>query len=197
MNLRMVIPVEIAVVATLGAIYYGYHAVQDAQQEPARPAASSSVTPSTDPPAPPKVKTTRLVSKKGGFAVGVPESVTAKKVGPAVTMTTADKTLNVAIGAVVPAKLSATNAALLRDVKKTYTNVRVTRSQPLEVDEHKARATYGRARNADKVQISFVSVVVKSKTRNYVISAFTAVDSDPLFIVPRVNAIIDTFEVIK
>jgi hypothetical protein len=42
-----------------------------------------------------------------------------------------------------------------------------------------------------------VSVVVKSKTRNYVISTFTVLDSDPMFIVPRVNAIIDTFEVIK
>jgi hypothetical protein len=193
----MVIPVEIAVVATLGAVYYGYHAVQDAREEPAKPAASSSVAPSTEPPAPPKVKTTRLVSKKGGFAVGVPEKVTAKKVGPAVTMTTADKTLNVAIGAVVPAKLSATSEALLRDVKKTYTKVRVTRSQSEEVDGHKALATYGRATNPEKVPISFVSVVVKSKTRNYVISTFTVLDSDPMFIVPRVNAIIDTFEVIK
>jgi hypothetical protein len=193
----MVIPAEIAVVAMLGAIYYGYHAVADAQEEPAKPAASSSATPSAEPTAPPKVKTTRLVSKKGGFAVGVPESVTAKKIGPAVSMTTADKTLNVAIGAVAPATLSATSAALMRDVKNTYTKVRVTRTQTDEVDGHKARATYARARNAEKLQITFVHVVVKSKTRNYVISAFTAADSDPLFVVPRVNAIIDTFEVIK
>ena len=197
MNLRMVIPVEIAVVATLGAIYYGYHAVQDGQAEPAKPAASSSVTPSADPPAPPKVKTTRLVSKKGGFAVGVPEKVMAKKIGPAVTMTTADKTLNVAIGAVAPATLTATSDALMRDVKKTYTNVRVTKTQADEIDGNKAKATYARARNPQKLQVTFVHVVVKSKTRNYVISAFTAADSDPLFVVPRVNAIIDTFEVIK
>lgn len=193
----MVIPVEIAVVATLGAIYYGYHAVQDGQAEPAKPAASSSVTPSADPPAPPKVKTTRLVSKKGGFAVGVPEKVMAKKIGPAVTMTTADKTLNVAIGAVAPATLTATSDALMRDVKKTYTNVRVTKTQADEIDGNKAKATYARARNPQKLQVTFVHVVVKSKTRNYVISAFTAADSDPLFVVPRVNAIIDTFEVIK
>ena len=51
--------------------------------------------------------------------------------------------------------------------------------------------------NAKKVQISFVNVVVKAKPRNYAINAFTAADSDPLFVVPRVNAIIDTFEVIK
>jgi hypothetical protein len=191
----MVIPVEIAVVAMLGTIYYGYHAVQDAQ-EPAKRAASSGA-PSAEPTAPPKVKTTRLVSKNGGFAVGVPERVTAKKIGPAVTMTTADKTLDVAIGAVAPAPLAATSDALLRELRRTYTKVRVTRSQALEVDGHKAKATYGRARNDKKVELSFVNVVVKTKSRNFVISAFTAADSDPLFVVPRVNAVIDSFEVIK
>jgi hypothetical protein len=47
------------------------------------------------------------------------------------------------------------------------------------------------------VRITFVNVVVKAETRNYVINAFTAADSDPLFVVPRVNAVIDTFEVVK
>ena len=78
MNLRMVIPVEIAVIAVLGAIYYGYHAVKD-PPEPAKP--TSSQTPSAEPSALPKVDTTRLVSKQGGFAVGVPENVKSEKVG--------------------------------------------------------------------------------------------------------------------
>lgn len=184
----MVLPIELAVIGLLGAIYYGYHAIQD-PQEPAKP--TSSRTPS----AVPKVDTTRLVSKKGKFAVGIPENVTAKKIGPAVTMTTADKSLNVAIGAVAPGKISATSAALMRDVKRTYTNVRVTRSQMQDVDGHKSKATYGRAQNAKKVQISFVTVVVRAESRNYVISVFTSAGSDPLFVVPRVNAILDTFEV--
>jgi hypothetical protein len=42
-----------------------------------------------------------------------------------------------------------------------------------------------------------VNVVVRAETRNYVISAFTAADSDPMFVVPRLNAILDTFEVIE
>jgi hypothetical protein len=192
----MIVPVEIAVIALLGAGYYGYHAVQDPQSD-GKSKTASTQTSSAKPSEPPKVKTTRLVSKTGKFAVGVPEDVTAKKIGPAVTMTTADKILNVAIGAVLPGKLSVTSAALMRDVKRTYSDVRVTRTQTQEVDGQKARATYGRALNADKVQVSFVTVVVKTETRNYVISAFTVADSDPMFVVPRVNAVIDSFEVIK
>ena len=196
MNLRMVIPVELAVIGLLGAGYYGYHAVQGPEPE-AKPTGSQTATASPSPSPLPKVKTTRVVSKQGKYAVGVPEDVTARKVPPSVTMTTADKALHVAIGPVAPAKLSAINKALMRDLKKTYTDVQVTRSETQDVDGHKATQTYGRALNDKELPISFANVVVKSKTRNYVISAFTAASSDPTFVVPRVDAVINTFEVLE
>ena len=48
-----------------------------------------------------------------------------------------------------------------------------------------------------RCEIRFVNFVVKSTPRNYAINAFTVSDSDPLFVVPRVNAIANTFEVIE
>ena len=197
MNLRMVIPVEIAVIAALGATYYGYHAVQDSQvsQESAKPA--SSRTPSAKPSPVPTVDTTRLVSKKGGFAVGVPKKVKGKKVGPGITMTTADKVLVVVVAPVESGTISASSAAFLRGMRKNYSNVRVVRSEEHLLDGHQAKATYGRARNANKVRITFVNVVVKAGSRNYAINAFAAADSDPTFTVPRVNAVIHSFEVIE
>jgi hypothetical protein len=170
--------------------------VQGAESDP-KPTGSRTATAKPSPSALPPVKTTRLVSKKGKYAVGVPEDVTAKKVPPAVTMTTADKSLYVAIGPVPPAKISAINKALIRDLKKTYTEVRVSRTQQHMVDGHKATQTFGRALNAKKVAISWVNVVVKAKTRNYVISAFTGAGADPTFVLPRVNAVINTFEVLE
>jgi hypothetical protein len=192
----MVIPVELAVIGLLGAAYYGYHAVQDPEPE-TRSTGSQAASASPSPSALPTVKTTRVVSQKGKYAVGVPDDVKASKDPPAVTMTTADKTLYVAIAPVAPAKLSAINKALMRDLKKTYTDVRVTRSETEDVDGHKATQTYGRALNDKKVPISFANVVVKSKTRNYVISTFTGAGSDPTFVVPRVDAIITSFEVLE
>jgi hypothetical protein len=191
----MVIPIQIAVIGLLGAIYYGYHVVKGPDPE-AKPAPASRTASATPSPVP-EVRTTRLVSKQGKYAVGVPEDLKAKKDPPAVTMTTPDSALYVAIGPVPPAKISAINKALMGDLKKTYTDVRVTRSQSQDVDGHKATQTYGRALNAKKVPISFVNVVVKSKTRNYVISAFTGAGSDPIFVLPRVNAVINTFEVLE
>jgi hypothetical protein len=193
----MVIPVEIAVVAALGAIYYGYHAVQDppVPQESAKH--ESSRTPSAKPSPVPTVDTTRLVSKKGGFAVGVPKNVKAKKIGIGVTMATADQVLSVVVAPVESGTIAASSKAFLRGVKKEYTKVRVVRSEDHVIDGRQAKATYGRARNANKVRITFVNVVIKAGSRNFAINAFTAADSDPSFIVPRVNSIIHSFEVIK
>ena len=190
----MVIPVEIAVVAMLGAMYYGYHAVQD-PQEPAKSKSASSQKPSAMPSVP-KVNTTRLVNKKGGFAVGVPDDVTAKKVNFAVQMTTADKVMSVLAGPAEAGPLAANSKAFTRAMKQSYTDVRVVRTESKEIDGRKAKATYGRAVNDEKKQVSFVSVAIKAKPQNFAIYAFTAVDSDPMFVVPRVNAIINSFEVI-
>lgn len=193
----MIVPVEIAVIALLGAGYYGYHAVQDPQgpQESAKPAPSR--TPSAKPNPVPTVDTTRLVSKKGRFAVGVPKKVKGQKVGPGVTMTTADQVLTAVVAPVESGTISASSAAFLRGMKKEYTKVRVVRSEEHMIDGHQAKATYGRARNANKVQITFVNVVVKAERRNYAINVFSAAASDPTFVVPRVNAIIHSFEVLE
>ncbi len=194
MNLRMVIPVEIAVIAVLGAIYYGYHAVKD-PTEPAK--ATSSQTPSAEPSALPKVDTTRLVSKQGGFAVGVPENVKSKKVGPAVTMTSGDKVLTVVISPIESGTIAASKAAFMRGMRQTYSDVRKTGTENPTVDGRKAEATYGLAVNPKKTQIRFVNVVVKDTPRNFAITVFTSADADPLFVLPRVNAVVDTFEVLE
>ena len=195
MKLRMVIPVQIAVIGLLGAAYYGYHAVKGPEPEPTSGPTSRTATATPSPT--PEVATKRLVSKKGGFAVGVPEDVKAKKVGPAVTMATADKVLSAVVAPVESGPISVSTKAFMRGMKEVYTNVKVTDTETLKIDGHKAMATYGQARNAKKVQIRFVNFVIKSTPRNFAINAFTARDSDPLFVLPRVNAIANTFEVIK
>jgi hypothetical protein len=195
----MVIPVEIGVIGLLGAIYYGYHAVKGpepaANPDPTSRTASATATPTPSPT--PEVATKRLVSKKGGFAVGVPEDVKAKKIGPAVTMSTADKVLSAVVAPVESGTISVSSKAFMRGMKEVYTKVKVTRTEVQVIDGNKAVATYGQARTAKKVQIRFVNIVIKSKPRNFAINAFTSRDSDPLFVLPRVNAIANTFEVIE
>jgi hypothetical protein len=190
----MVLPIEIAVICLVGAIYYGYHAFQG--PEP-KTTPDTSRTASATPTAAPTVSTTRLVNKKARFAIGVPDKVIAKKVGFTVQMMTADKTMSVLAGPAEIGTISKSSKSFIAAMKQSYKHVRVVRSEARKVGGHKGKLTYGRAQNAKKVEISFVNVVVKAKPRNYAINAFTAADSDPLFVVPRVNAIIDSFEVIK
>jgi hypothetical protein len=189
----MVIPVQIAVVGLLGAVYYGYHAMKgpepQAKPDPTSRTATASPTP--------EVATKRLVSKRGGFAVGVPDDVKAKKVGPAVTMMSADKVLSVVVAPVESGPISASSKAFMRGMEELYTKVKVTRRDTQTIDGQKAAATYGQARNAKKVQIRFVNFVIKSSPRNYAINVFTTRESDPLFVLPRVNAIANSFEIIK
>ena len=161
MKLRMVIPIEIAVIGLLGAIYYGYHAVKGPEPE-AKPDPASRTASATPSPVP-HVETTRLVSKKGGFAVGVPDNVTAKKVGPTVTMTTADKVLSVLVAPVESGRISVGSNTFMRSMKKAYTNVKVTSTEAPKVDGHKARATYGRPRTTRRWRSRFVNVVVKAE----------------------------------
>jgi hypothetical protein len=147
----------------------------------------------------PKVDTTRLVSKRGGFAVGVPENVTSKKVGPAVTMTSGDKVLTVVISPIESGTIAASKAAFMRGMRQTYTDVRKTGTETPTVDGRKSEATYGLAVNPKKkkTQVRFVNVVVKDSPRNFAITVFTAADADPLFVLPRVNAVVETFEVLE
>ena len=193
----MVIPVQIAVIGLLGAVYYGYHAVKGPEPEAKPDSASRTASASPTPSPTPEVATKRLVSKRGGFAIGVPDDVTAKKVGPAVTMMSTDKVLSVVVAPVETGPISASSKAFMRGMREVYTKVKVTRTETQMIDGQKATATYGQARNAKKVQIRFVNFVVKSSPRNFAINAFTARDSDPLFVLPRVNAIANSFEVIK
>ena len=193
MKLRMVLPLEIAVICLVGAIYFGYHAFHGSEPD-TKP--DGSRTASATPTIAPTVKTTRLVNRKASFAIGVPDKVIAKKVDFTVQMMTADKTLSVLAGPAESGTISKSSKVFLRAMKQSYKNVRVVRTERREIDGHQARLNYGRAQTAQKVQISFVNVVVKAKPRNYVINALTAANSDPLFVLPRVNAIIETFEVI-
>jgi hypothetical protein len=191
-NLRMVIPIEIAVVALLGAVFFGVHAVKDTG---AKPKPDASRTPTATPSPTPKVSSKRLTNKPGKFSVGVPEDVKARQVGTTVVMTAADGSLSALIGPVEGGKIAKSSSAFVQGMTDRYTSVQVTGSDMRKVNGHRAKATYGQAVNEAKVQIRFVNVVIKATPHNYTINVFTAATSDPLFVAPRVNAIIDTFKI--
>ena len=142
--------------------------------------------------------TKRLVSKKGGFAVGVPENVKAKKIGPAVTMTTADKVLSVVVAPVESGTISASSKAFMRGMKEIYTKVKVTRTE--DADDRRAqghgdvRAGSERQEGADQFRQRRGQVRAAQLRDQRLHRSATPIRCS---CVPRVNAIVNSFEVIK
>ena len=178
----MVLPIQIGVVALIVGGFLVYLTVKGADE-------TTMLTP-------PVGKIVPLVSKAGRFRIGVPNGVTANRVGETVTLSTKDKSLVVTAGPFGGGSLTANSEAFVSSLKETYSKVRVLGTQPQMVDGREALATFGQALNAKKVRVRFVSVVVAARPRNYAINSFTRFDSDPSTILPTVNAIVNSFRVL-
>lgn len=188
MNFRMVLPIQLGVLALLGGAYFVYLTVSGpAKTEP--DAAAPTVVKT--------IETTRIVSGRGGFAIGVPVGVTATKVKKTVSLSSKDKAFVVTAGPVEGGSLLTSSKAFVSSLKATYTEVRVLGTEEQEVDGRKALATYGQALNSKKVRVRFVDVVVAAKPRNFAINSFTGLDTNPSIVLPKVNAIVSTFTVLK
>lgn len=181
MNIRMVVPVQVGVVALLAGGFFFYLTLRGTPDEPA---------------ATPQVESTRLVSREGGFSIGVPEGLTASRHGKTVRLTSKDKSLVVTAGPVGTGSLTQNSDQFVKSLEAGYSGVRVLGREPQRVNGRSALATFGQAINAKKVKIRFVSVVVSARPRDYSINTFTALDTDPDVILPKANAVVDTFEIL-
>lgn len=185
MNLRMVIPIQIALLALLAGSYFLVVSIRDSSDESGAPRPVTSTIPTTE----------RLESRAGGFAIAVPEGVSATKDGKTVTLRSPDKDLVVVAGPIERDSLAASSKAFVRSLRQSYTNVRVLGSQKQRVDDRDALATVGEAVNAREVRIRFVALVVEAEPQNIAISSFSEFDAPPAAVLPTVSAIVDGFSV--
>lgn len=139
------------------------------------------------------VQTGTVVNKAGGYSVQLPEGMKARRSGPLTRISDRGRALSVTIAPTTSGDPAATNRKVLRSMGTTYRSVILTTSERLQVDGHRAVASYGRATTAKGVQLRFVLVAVREKTRNVAISAFAAADADPERVLPRVRAITNGF----
>lgn len=190
-NLRMVIPIQIGIMALLLGGYLLFGGTSDSETKP---------TVKPDPPAQQTVKTVKtvpLVVKKGGFRLGVPTGLTAKRTGRTVTLSAKDRALVVTAGPVAAGSLTAGSKAFVTLMKRNYTTVRVLGTDRRTVNGRPALTTYGQAVNAKKVRVRFVSVLVSAKAHNFAINSFAGFASDPEVVLPQVNAVVSSFAVLR
>ncbi len=141
------------------------------------------------------LESSRFVSRAGGFSLRVPTGMKAARTGRTARFTSLDKRLVVSVGPAGAGPVKAASAGLLRQFRATYPRVEVLGRRAEKVDGRRALTTYGRVRNADKVALRFVVVVVAAKPRTFAMTAFTS-SGDAGRVVPMVNKLAGTFHVL-
>jgi hypothetical protein len=149
-----------------------------------------------EPDGPVQVETERAVSRRGGFAVTVPLDMEVRRRGRTMELRAADPELVINIGPASSGRLAPAHRTFLRTVDRGYARVRVIGRERGEVDGRRSRTTSGTAVNENDVPIRFVVVTVAARPRNYTLVAFTGRDTPPDEVLPRLNAVVNGFEVL-
>ena len=147
------------------------------------------------PPEP--IDTSRLVNKTGGYSVQVPDGMKAEKFGKVTRVEDKARTVVVTITPTKGGSPADTNTAVLARIGSTYRTVDLFTSERQTVDGRPAVASYGRATTDKGVRLRFVLITVKGTERNFALSTFTAADSDPGTVLPRVRAVANGFHVLR
>lgn len=179
-----VVPAVVGVLALVAALVLGYVTVRDS--------AGASGTETTA--ASTEVDTRRIVSKRGGFAVAVPRGLTVERAGGSVRLSSRAKDLAIVVAPAGHGPLAAAEDGVLDRMRRGYRRFSRLGSDPAEVDGRPARTTYGHAVNDTGARLRFVVLTIHVGSRNYALAAYTAFDSDPAVILPRVNAVANGFE---
>ena len=180
----IVVPIAIGIVALVLGGLFAFITFRDDDVPAARE------------PSPIQVDSRSFVSKRGGFALDVPVDLAASRNGRTATFAADDRSLVVTIGPGVAGRLRPASKEFLLTLRKGYEGFRLLGTQNQQVDGRPALASYGQATNAEDVKIRFVVVVVRDQPRNYTITAFTALGSDPDAVLPRVNTMLNSFTVL-
>lgn len=148
------------------------------------------------PTQPVKVATNTLVNTSGGYSVKVPKGMKASRKGVTTRVVDKGRSVTVTITPTRSGKPADNNKDVLRAMVSTYRTVRLTTSERQRIDDRAAVASYGQAVTKKGVPLRFVLITVKGSQRNFAISTFTAEDSDPRTVLPRVRAIANGFHVL-
>lgn len=177
-----VVPAVVGVVALVAALVLGYATVRDTAGVSGT---SAGVV---------EVDTRRVVSEEGGFAVDVPRALRVARADGAVRLTSRARDLAIVVSPAGRGSLRAAEDRVLGRMHRSYRAFTRLGSEPADVDGRRARTTYGHAVNDSGVRLRFVVLTIRAGSRNYALAAYTAFDSDPAVVLPRVNAVANGFE---
>lgn len=183
----ILLPVVAGSVALVLAAVLGWVTIRDMTS--AEPAAAQ-------PKGAEKLPTDRLVSEVGGFSFAVPRDLEAARQGGTVRLASAAKDLVIVVGRGERGSLVQAEKRFLSRLSREYPKVSLLGSQSATVNGNATETVYGRAVNDAGTRLRFAVVTIHSGRQNFEVASYTAYDADPATVLPRVNTVVNSFEVL-
>ncbi|HEX4976312.1 MAG TPA: hypothetical protein VFV40_00465 [Nocardioides sp.] len=193
--------VVVAVVCLMLAVPFALLALRDAPGAEGPTASPPSAAPEDTPSAeattgPATVSTERVVVRRAGLALAVPTDMQVRRRGGSVQLRGTDPELVVDVGRATSPRVTIAHQAVLRSIGRGYAKVRVIGRERGRVHGRRTLTTSGTAVNDAGVPIRFVVVTLAARPQAFTLAAFTARDAPPQQVLPRVNAVVNGFEVL-
>jgi hypothetical protein len=138
-------------------------------------------------------KTRSVVSAKGGYELKAPSSWQVSKRGPATTMSSPRGDVVVTVGPAPRGDLADSANEIFATVARTYSKVAFLGATRQRVDGREAVVFSGQGTNERDIRLRFIGVTFNDGVHNHSMTAFVRKDSDAGRVLPRIEAILNTF----
>ncbi|HET8604576.1 MAG TPA: hypothetical protein VFM09_11645 [Marmoricola sp.] len=185
---RVLVPLLTGAVAVvLGAVLVVWAFRAPSTGEPRTTGQQATVTLSARP----------LVDRAGGFRTRVPQGLHGRLDGHTAVIASRDRSVLVLIAPSRSGRLARTNAAIVRAMHDGYRHVRVLGQRRERVDGRPGLSTFGTAVNHAGVHLRWVQLTVRARPRNLTVATYTRSDTDPHWVVPRVNVVVNGLRLLR
>lgn len=132
-------------------------------------------------------------NQAGGYQLMAPDDWDVTQEGPITKLASPDKDALISVTKGYRGPLNFAGAVFFQQVGRNYDKTKLTGVQGERVGSRPALIYSGEGINKAGVKVNFLAITVEGQPRNYAISVFTAANSNPQEVLPRVNSVVGTF----
>lgn len=181
----ILVPVVVGTIALVLAVVLGYVTIRDTSAaQPVAPAGAE------------KLATDRLVSEVGGFAFSVPRELETTRQGDTIHLVSHSKDLVIVVGPGGRGSLEQAEKRMVARMKREYPKLRLLAVESATVNGNETRTVYGQAVNRGGTRLRLALVTIHGARKNFTVASYTAYGADPTAVLPQVNTVVNTFEVL-
>jgi len=142
------------------------------------------------------VDTHQTVNTVGRYRFEAPTGWSTTQEGRTTTVVSPDQKTVITLGVGRTGSLPVAGALFFQQVAGNYHDVQVIPPEAKQVGSRPALVYGGVGNNAQNTRIRFLAITVQNSPSNYAIAVFTEAGSDPKVVLPPVDRVVESFQVI-